>query len=51
MTTPAPETPTDAEKKRRQRNWAIALVILAFVAIVYAVTILRLGANVAQRPF
>ena len=30
-------------KKRKQRNLAIALGILAFVVIVYAVTVLRLS--------
>jgi hypothetical protein len=39
------------DKKRRQRNLALAGLIAAFVAIVYAVTILKIGGNVAERPF
>lgn len=41
----------DERKKRSQRNLAIALLIAAFVAIVYAVTILRIGGSIAERPF
>jgi uncharacterized membrane protein YhaH (DUF805 family) len=33
----------DQKKKRlRQRNWAVALALVAFVAIVYAITIVKL---------
>ena len=38
------------EKKRRQRSLAIAGLIALFCAIVYAVTIFKLGGNVANRP-
>jgi hypothetical protein len=35
--------PTDEKKKRlRQRNWALAAALVAFVAIVYAITIVKL---------
>jgi hypothetical protein len=37
-------------KARRGRNIAIALGLVAFVLIVFAVTVLRLGANVTARP-
>lgn len=36
----------EANKKRGQRNLAIALSIAAFVVIVYLVTILKLAGNV-----
>jgi high-affinity Fe2+/Pb2+ permease len=38
------------EQKRRQRSLAIAGLIVLFCAIVYAVTIFKLGGNVANRP-
>lgn len=40
----------EEQKKRNQRNWAIAGLLLAFVVIVYAVTIVKLGGNIANRP-
>jgi hypothetical protein len=44
-----PMTP-EQEKRRRQRNLAIALAVAALVAIFYAMTIVRLGSNVFLRP-
>jgi len=35
------------QRRRKQRNMSMALMIVAFVVIVYAVTILRLGASVS----
>jgi len=40
----------EEERKRKQRNWAIAGVLLAFVVLVFVVTIVKLGGNVANRP-
>jgi hypothetical protein len=37
-------------KARRGRNLAIALGLAAFVILIFAVTVIRLGANVAVRP-
>jgi hypothetical protein len=37
-------------RKRNQRNWAIAGVLMAFVVLVFLVTIVKLGGNVANRP-
>lgn len=37
----------DEIKRRNKRNLAIALGILGFIVLVYAITILRLNANVA----
>lgn len=47
-----PSNETDAESRvRRGRNIALALGLVLFVVLVFVVTILRLGANVANRPF
>ena len=40
----------EEERKRRQRNLAIAGILFAFVALVFLVTIVKLGGNVANRP-
>lgn len=40
-----------AAKARRGRNVAIALGLVAFVILVYVVTLVRMGGNVADRPF
>lgn len=37
------------KKRRRQRSIAIALILAALVALFYAVTIVRIGANIAER--
>jgi hypothetical protein len=41
------ETP-EAAKARRLRNWMLAGVLLAFVILVFVVTIVRLGGHVTQ---
>ena len=46
-----PEFSADDAKKRKQRNVAIALGLGVFIVLVFTVTILRLGASVADRPF
>ena len=50
MSDPGRET-QDAAKARRGRNIAIALGLVAFVILVYVVTVVRMGASVASRPF
>jgi hypothetical protein len=40
----------EEERKRNQRNWAIAGVLLAFVVLVFWVTVAKLGGNVMNRP-
>jgi len=40
-----------AARARRGRNIAIALGLVAFVILVYVVTVVRMGASVATRPF
>jgi hypothetical protein len=43
--------PTEAQQKaRRSRNIAIALALAAFVVLVYAVSIAKLGSAVLSRP-
>jgi len=43
-------TPEERSQQKR-RNIAMALAIIAFVVIVFLVTILRLGASVTERSF
>ena len=38
-------------KARRGRNIALALGLIAFVIIVFVVTVVRMGGSVANRPF
>jgi hypothetical protein len=40
-----------AAKARRARNIVTALALLAFVVLIFVVTIQKLGASVADRPF
>jgi hypothetical protein len=41
----------DFAKARRGRNIAIALGLVAFVVIVYVVSIVRMGGGVVERSF
>jgi archaellum biogenesis protein FlaJ (TadC family) len=45
----APETLEQA-KARRNRNIALAVGLVVFVILVFVVTIVKLGGNVANRP-
>ena len=36
-------------RKRNQRNWALASVLIAFVVLIFVVTMVKLGGNVANR--
>jgi len=47
--TPMELTPEE-KKKQKQRNWALAAVLAAFVVLVYVVTVVKLGGNVMNRP-
>ena len=42
---------SDEIKQRDRRNVAIALALAAFIILVFAVTIIRLGGSVAERSF
>jgi len=44
------ELTPEQKKMRRTRNIAIAVALAAFVAIIYAVTVAKLGVNVLKRP-
>jgi hypothetical protein len=44
-------TPAERKREIRKRNLAIAAVLLALVALIFVVTLVQLGANVANRPF
>lgn len=46
-----PDPTSEEFKARRGRNIALALGLVLFVVLVFVVTIVRLGANVAERPF
>ena len=48
----APGGPDPAEfRARRGRNIAIAIGLVVFAVLVFLVTVVRLGANVLDRPF
>ncbi len=51
-TTPISTTQSPAERKRqlRNRNYAIAAALLAFVVLIFLVTVVQLSANIAARP-
>lgn len=56
MTQPesSPATPADPaaiERARRGRNIALALGLVAFVIIVFAVSVIRMASNVPQPHF
>jgi hypothetical protein len=50
---PGPVRPplTEEQRRQRMRSIAIALALFAFSAMFYAATIVRLGKQVANRPY
>ena len=40
----------EARRARQRRNLMLAAALIAFVILVFIVTIVRLGGNVADRP-
>jgi hypothetical protein len=50
---PGPVRPplTEEQRRQRMRSIAIALMLFAFSAMFYAATIVRLGKQVANRPY
>jgi hypothetical protein len=50
---PGPVRPplTEVQRRQRMRSIAIALMLLAFCAMFYAATIIRLGSQVVNRPY
>jgi hypothetical protein len=49
--TPTPVDRAAFEKAQRGRNVALALGLVVFVVIVFVVTVIKMGGNVASRPF
>lgn len=47
MSDPAHESPA-AQRARKLRNWLLGGALLAFVVLVFVVTIVRLGGNVSH---
>lgn len=50
---PAPSDPNSPEalKARSRRNIVLALGLVAFVILVFVVSLVQMGAHVANRPF
>jgi hypothetical protein len=46
----AMELTPEEQRKRSQRNYAIASVLLALVVLIFVVTIVKIGGNIASRP-
>ena len=46
----AMELTPEEQRKRSQRNYAIAGVLLALVVLIFVVTIVKIGGNIASRP-
>jgi hypothetical protein len=40
-----------AARARKLRSFAIAVGLVAFVVLIFVVTLVKIGANVASRPF
>lgn len=40
----------EEKRKLSQRNWTVAALLLAFVVLVFVVTIVKIGGNIAARP-
>jgi hypothetical protein len=45
-----PIKPDDAAKARSGRNLALGLGLVAFVILIFVVTIVRLGGSIVDRP-
>jgi len=43
------ELTPEEKRKLSQRNWAMAGMLVAFVILVFAVTLVKLGDSIAQR--
>jgi hypothetical protein len=47
----AMELTPEEKRKRSQRNYAVAGALLALVILIFAVTVAKIGGNIASRPF
>jgi len=45
------ELPPEEQRKRTQRNYAIAGALVALIVLIFVVTIVKIGGNIAARPF
>ena len=43
------ELTPEEKRKLSHRNWALAGMLVAFVILVFVVTLVKLGGNIAQR--
>lgn len=43
------ELTPEEKRKLSQRNWALAAMLVAFIVLVFVVTLVKLGGNIAQR--
>jgi hypothetical protein len=43
------ELTPEEKRKLSQRNWALAGMLVAFIILVFVVTLVKLGGNIAQR--
>ena len=43
------ELTPEEKRKLSQRNWALAGLLVAFVGLVFLVTVVKLGGDIAQR--
>ena len=43
------ELSPEEKRKLSQRNWALAGLLIVFVALVFIVTLVQIGGNIAQR--
>jgi hypothetical protein len=50
MTDQDPFDPQRAQEARKRRNVALGLALVAFVVLVFIVTVVRLGANAGPHP-
>ena len=46
----AMELTPEEQRKRTQRNYAIAGALVALVVLIFVVTIAKIGGNIAARP-
>ena len=45
------ELTPEEQRKRTQRNYAIAGALVALIVLIFVVTIVKIGGNIAARPF
>lgn len=38
------------KKRRRGRNWALLFALMGFVALIYLITVVKVGGAISDRP-